>query len=333
MDEKQFNYFTKAYVVGERIPFNIFRCEHLDQGIFGTMKAMTIFHVGWRSDNGTAMAFHTACAHILRHILGCTEKTDAAVTTLVEVEKVLGRPTAEPDEGRLPHVRYEEASPENVRVQGYKFLDDDFMRLDWVRFKADGFAWTYAKPDTFPRFHRAVKPSRFPKGEAIPPSDLLVDVVRVLLPYLSDKSFVTLLGTCRSFRRHALTTFQAAARQRVLALDWAVPLLREYTNAPQATRDAGVMLDPEHIPSAEEGDWHLYLCHVHRSQSMRARHWIWATAQEIRRAYLERRAGGPFDDIVVGEGADRRIEPSAARQSLEQSIRGNPTRILVEPDW
>ena len=29
MDEKQFNYFTKAYVVGERIPFNIFRCEHL----------------------------------------------------------------------------------------------------------------------------------------------------------------------------------------------------------------------------------------------------------------------------------------------------------------
>ena len=94
------------------------------------------------------MAFHTACAHILRHILGCTEKTDAALTTFVEVEEVLGRPIEEPDEGRLPHVRYEEASPENVRVKDYKFLDDDFMRLDWMRFKANGFAWAYANPDT-----------------------------------------------------------------------------------------------------------------------------------------------------------------------------------------
>ena len=29
MDEKHFNYFSKAYVVGKRIPFNIFRCEYL----------------------------------------------------------------------------------------------------------------------------------------------------------------------------------------------------------------------------------------------------------------------------------------------------------------
>ncbi len=165
------------------------------------------------------------------------------------------------------------------------------------------------------------------------PRHLPLDALRALLPYLPNKSFVALLGACRAFRKHALTTFQAAARERVLALGWAVPLQREYDGAAQTTRDKGVMLDRTALPAAEGGDWHLYLCNVHRTQSMRARRWIWATAEEVRRAYLERRVGSPFDDVVVGEGAQRKVTPSKDRQALERHVKENPIRMLCPPDW
>ncbi|KAM5530419.1 hypothetical protein V8D89_015930, partial [Ganoderma adspersum] len=37
-----------------------------------------------------------------------------------------------------------------------------------------------------------------------------------------------LMATCRTLRYHALTTFQPHARERVLSLEWAVPLETEY---------------------------------------------------------------------------------------------------------
>lgn len=57
-----------------------------------------------------------------------------------------------------------------------------------------------------------------------------LDVLHILLAYLSNKSYVNLVATCRTLRYHALTTFQPHARERVLSLGWAVPLENEYAS-------------------------------------------------------------------------------------------------------
>ncbi len=89
---------------------------------------------------------------------------------------------------------------------------------------------------SFPRFRTRVAPSRLSSLGPLPEStdDRIttqpLDVLHILLPYFDNKSFVNFLGTCRTLRHHALTTFQPHARSRVLALPWAIPTEVDYNS-------------------------------------------------------------------------------------------------------
>jgi len=107
--------------------------------------------------------------------------------------------------------------------------------------------------------------------------------MNMTVSYLPTKAFVQLMSTCRTLRRQALTVFQPQARLHVLSLKWATPLgeMGEY--------DAAVKRNPQwkswlvHTESSPvEGDWMLYLSHVHRTNAMRARRRIWYICEALK---------------------------------------------------
>ena len=123
-----------------------------------------------------------------------------------------------------------------------------------------------------------------------------------------------LLGTCRTFRTHALTTFQPLARARVIALRWAIPIPIEYASFIQegttptlipdnlTSRARGAELPLAHAEySPTHGDWLLYLGHVHQLPNMRARRWLWTLATRLAAVRAERRAVSEYAE-VEGEG-------------------------------
>ncbi|TFK82070.1 hypothetical protein K466DRAFT_655877 [Polyporus arcularius HHB13444] len=190
-----------------------------------------------------------------------------------------------------------------------------------------------------------------------------LDVLHVLLPYLDNRSFVNLLSTCRTLRHQALTIFQPHSRKRVLELGWAVPTDVEYAEfvkrnppPPVATspttptspteHKAGeaesgeestsiqpwtdeldfslvAMPHPKHSPF--DADWFLYLSQVHRTQAMRCRRWVWALAKELTRIYHDKRAAGPYGDVLEADGGrtkSRAWKRHAQTASQQLMIRG-----------
>ena len=126
-----------------------------------------------------------------------------------------------------------------------------------------------------------------------------------------------LLGTCRTFRTHALTTFQPLARARVIALRWAIPIPIEYASFIQedtyptpipdnpTSRARGAELPLAHAEySPTHGDWPPYLGHVHQLPNMRARRWLWTLATRLAAMRAERRAASEWEEDV-GEGGVR----------------------------
>lgn len=63
----------------------------------------------------------------------------------------------------------------------------------------------------------------------------------------------------------------------------------------------GIVHAGEDIKS-NEGDWLLYLIHVHRTTSMRAHRWIWSLCKEIKRAHGEHCVASGLAD----EGSNKR---------------------------
>ena len=98
----------------------------------------------------------------------------------------------------------------------------------------------------FPRFRPTILDARLSAlGDRAATTDIIttqsLDILHILLPYLSNKSYVNLMATCRTLRYHSLTTFQPHARERVLSLGWAVPLETEYLSyVRQVHPDLGV---------------------------------------------------------------------------------------------
>lgn len=110
-----------------------------------------------------------------------------------------------------------------------------------------------------------------------------LDVLLALLPYLPLQTYFAFISTCRLLRIHALTTFQPHARMRVLGLGWATPLLTlgEYDAIVKRNASAAeALVHSKRSPAS--GDWLLYLSHVHRTASMRARRRIWNISVAIR---------------------------------------------------
>lgn len=205
-------------------------------------------------------------------------------------------------------------------------LDSGFA---WREFKDSELAWTLNRPDvyallrksfltvhcvilvahehcrsfSFPKFFTEVSEKRLSSiGKPHIQTDILtikpIDVIHALLPHLTISSYLALTSTCRLWRRLALTTFQPHARKLVLSLGWAVPLRQEYAISIKSqanSKTAGSVLAHEkHSP--QDADWLLYLSHVHRTGSMRARRWKWVLAKKLARLFEEKRKDALFVD-------------------------------------
>ena len=176
--------------------------------------------------------------------------------------------------------------------------------------------------NSFPRFEPSLTPdrqesARRPVAET---SDILttlpLDIMRLILehPALSEESFVRVLATCRTFRTHALTTFQPIARTRVIALGWALPIPLEYSSFVQRVVNKSPIPDGTlccirvaqlPLPHAEYSplysDWLQYLAQVLCMPNMRARRWLWTLATRLAAVRAERRAVSEYAE-VEGEG-------------------------------
>ncbi len=124
-----------------------------------------------------------------------------------------------------------------------------------------------------------------------------LDILHVLLPYLPVTSYLSLVSTCRFLRLHALTTFQPNARRLVLDIPWSLPLPADLNLMSPAM--AAKVPDRERTPHS--ADWLLYLSHIHCTNSMRARRWIWALADNLKDTYLAQRATSPVINPATPE--------------------------------
>ncbi|KAI0760671.1 hypothetical protein C8Q74DRAFT_1338695 [Fomes fomentarius] len=294
------------------------------------------------------LAFHPHCATILRYRLGYAFDDHDSVISLSLIDRILSPTIDGVHAGRLRGIQYESLLgdlEQRVDIESLWYMkagdSPEDARFHWEEWLRRGLDWTAARADIFPRFRTRVAPSRLSSLGPLPEStnDCIttqsLDILHVLLPYFDNKSFVNFLGTCRTLRYHALTTFQSHARRRVLALPWAIPTEVDYDNfvkrnppklearpsnsdplPASLTDEGGETGDSEpqpesdftHIPMAHPthsphtADWQLYLSHVHRTATMRARRWVWALAGEVAAVYHERRAAGPYADKLDADG-------------------------------
>ncbi|KAF8529457.1 hypothetical protein JB92DRAFT_2860723 [Gautieria morchelliformis] len=270
--------------------FNTF--EYLDHNLFVSAE---MHFVQWEGKTGTFLMMHTVCANILRHFFGV--ENDCKVEDFVkicEIEKVLGRPKPGKDASRIPFVPYEKVGDPKDQADVRPFWQhggDPGMNLfAWKLFSESPMGWALSRPDVFPLFFSEPKHDRFtslcePASQPGVFARLPLDILIMILPHLSTTSFVTLSATCRLLRLYATTVFQPHARSLVLSLGWATPLLGlgEYQAAiSQNPKNALHLVHP--IKSPRTGDWFLYLSHVHRTPSMRARRRIWNICEAVLRA-------------------------------------------------
>ncbi|KDQ57099.1 hypothetical protein JAAARDRAFT_207439 [Jaapia argillacea MUCL 33604] len=318
---KQFNYFQWATGISDRLMGVVSQFEFFDANMFGGMHRFVPVTVVWESDNGTFMMCHSTCASLLRRVMRCEDNSVDSFTRLCEIMFVIGRPLPGADSGRLPHINYETIGPEKVDLTSFwktSHNDPGLNQFDWKAFKSSDLAWALNRPDVFPRFHSTVAPSRLailgsqPSETHDAITTLPTDIIQLFLPYLSTASYIALTSTCRLLRYSALSKFQPHARALVLALGWAVPLSHEYA----AAQRNGLCMANE-VESPHDADWLLYLSHVHRTQSMRVRRWIWGIVEEIDRVFKERRVGSEYESTV---GEDGKEVKSKTRLALEQQV-------------
>jgi hypothetical protein len=124
---------------------------------------------------------------------------------------------------------------------------------------------------------------------------------------MSSPSYLALTSTCRVLRHHALTTLQLDARRRVCDLDWAIPLPSEVKKA------TGSRIHMADVSNAN-ADWLLYLSHVHRTPSMRARRWIYTLADALADSIREAKPNSAYADLPGRDGETS--QPSTRRMEI-----------------
>lgn len=239
---------------------------------------------------------HKTCTSVLCKVFGVPrslkELNRKHLRAICEIEAVLGRckPGAKGGIGRVPYVDYETVGGVDMRSYWSKPRWEGQVTFDWKRFKESGPVWVLSRPDIFPKFFSKVSSERLASiGQPSETSDILtsqpMDLLQLLIGYLDIPAYLALTSTCRTLRKYALTTFQPHARKYVLNTPWAMPLLD--TSPPEYSAKGDVMAHPRDSP--HDADWLLYLSHVHRTNSMKERHRVWRIAEEIKRAYEDRR--------------------------------------------
>ena len=79
--------------------------------------------------------------------------------------------------------------------------------------------------------------------------------------------------------------------------------------------------------SPVDADWYLYLSQVHRTQSMRARRWVWALATEVARVYRAKRPASPYADVLDADGG--RVKSPAWKRYAEHVKESLMTRPFM----
>ncbi|EJF64513.1 hypothetical protein DICSQDRAFT_178172 [Dichomitus squalens LYAD-421 SS1] len=241
LSEKQLQYMKHAVGMGQYLVGLVVNLVHLDDNMFTINNSPVLVTIIWETGGKTFVALHTHCAMFLRHNLGLTSNTQEALIECSLLDIIVGPTQSGAHAGRLNNVDYE-----GVLGQGSQRVDIESLwsigptagnqDFAWHEWKRRGLEWTAVRPDVFPRFSPTVLPARLsnlgerPATTADRITTLPLDVLHILLPYLSDEAYVKLMATCRTLRYHALTTFQPLARARVLRLRWAVPLESEYAS-------------------------------------------------------------------------------------------------------
>ncbi|KAI0316796.1 hypothetical protein OF83DRAFT_1059782 [Amylostereum chailletii] len=324
MSNREYSYFERAACYAKQIlPGPLGKFQYFSANMFGQLDTPIVHTILWSCSSGTFQfqMMHTACANILRKKLDCETEDLPSCVKLCELEVVLGRGMRGADEGRLEDVCYESVGD---RIDLNPFWragnSEDENVFDYTALKDAGLDWLLARPDTFPRFFDHIKPERqlaYSMDTAPERTDLLttmpMDILHVLLEHLPPKSYVQLMATCRFLRHHALTTFQPYAQRMVCKLGWAIASKIEMdTLSPTMQSQMARINDGPSEgegDSSTHGDWFLYLSHIHRTRSMRARRWIWSLVDEVVRVYEEKRPGSIFgDDYSTGvrDPAERR---------------------------
>ncbi|KAJ7680825.1 hypothetical protein DFH06DRAFT_1164295 [Mycena polygramma] len=324
----QATYFKACVGVGNRIMGCVSKFCYYSSNMFGSDSGFEV--IMWESHGGTFFFAHSVCLSLLRQALNVEEDNFLSTTTLCASELVLGRPGSGANAGRFKDIDYEHVG-ENVNLspfwkRGQREGCNVFKWEELKTYKNGSLSWIIQRPDIFPRFNRTVSPERL-ASVGMPPSDeeradlittMPMELILHLLPYLSLKSYIALVSTCRFLRYHALTTFQSHARFLVLQLPWALPTrcelrdIKKKFSAEMASRD----------DEMRGGDWYLYLHRIHGTKSMRVRRWIWALCEEIRRVWMLKLPGSAWADLGVGV-------KSAARVRMESEVRAKIDQVDV----
>lgn len=231
---------------------------------------------------------HATCWRIISKLADITQvykdmqRKDLRI--ICEIDNFVGKCTGPSIDGiaRIPAFENEKVCGVDIRQYWHIGKREHEISFDWKEFKAGQHAWTLARPYIFPRFFSEVSLTRL--AQVALPGDKTVDVFRALpidvihhiVPYLDAPSFVALTATCRTMYRYALNDLQPVARRIVLNLPWATPFVH---SDPPEYKSNGTMahaIEPPH-----DGDWLLYLGHVHRTDSMRARRRIWKICKAV----------------------------------------------------
>ncbi|KII85030.1 hypothetical protein PLICRDRAFT_178793 [Plicaturopsis crispa FD-325 SS-3] len=321
LDTKQYTYFQYAIGLGSRIGGVVSPFEYLDGNNFrNTSSNLMIMMCVWESSGGTDFMCHAACAKMVRHALGMEGDDFETLVEIAGLEKVLGRPMGGAKAGWLPDIRYKELGTPHVDMAKYWETGDEpgGNMFRWKAFKDDGFEWMFNRPDMFPKFKGVSEKRKKSIGEPKQPtSDIIttqpLDVIQILLPYLSTPSYMALTSTCRILRKYALCEFQPEARRRVLELGWAVPLRSEYEKNASKAFMASARIEESPV----DADWLLYLCHVHKTAAMRMRRRVWEISQGIARVWKAKR---PMSVIADTVGENGELVKSAERRKLESSV-------------
>ncbi|TFK47734.1 hypothetical protein OE88DRAFT_1665343 [Heliocybe sulcata] len=323
LTERQRRYFERGLGVGWQLVGVAAPIKYLDSNMF-TIDGINFPMVcSWDNESGnlTCPIFHTVCGRLLRRAMDAEEDSVKSLTDLVELEEILGKAR-----GGVYQGRYEQINYGDIRCGRFARVDlapfwlpgdgPGLNTFDYNALKASELAFLLTRPDTFPKLHPAVTPARLKGFENAPETkdtitSLPMAVLEKLISHMTTPAYICFTSTCRTLRRHALTAWQKHARSRVLQLDWAIPLLAEYR---QGKEHGIVMASAEESPL--DADWLLYLSHVHRTQSMNVREWIWGMCQQIRRVRDELKPQSEVASVKV-KGVRKK---SKKRKELEERV-------------
>lgn len=329
LTKHQYAYFSACIYIGTRLRGLVRKMAFITNNAVTGQRLETRTAFQWENSGGTLFMMHVTCADILRCVFDAEDTNAKSLARVCQIEEVVGKVQGGANAGWLPLVRYEEVG-EEIDLAPFWGHQPDAPSMgsnvfDWTRLKAGKYKWLLNRPDVFPKFVAEVDEKRLPWGDDFKIGDVdtlshrPLELLYLLLPYLSHRSYAMLASTSRLFRYHALTIFQPHARDVVIALRWAIPTKREYEVASEEVRS--IMASEDAKLSPIDGDWFGYLLKVHRSKGMRVRQWIWGQCEEVKRVYEERLPGSPY--VTAGGGQ------TDIAKKLEEKV-GTMLRLLPE---